>query len=190
MGLNFVGDKTFKGQDFTKNRLPKAEYENCIFEGCDFSNSYLDNQNFLECEFIDCNLSNANITHTTFNEVLFSSCKMIGLKFETLNDFLIAFRFKDCTMNLCSFYQMELKNQQFDHCKLIETDFIETDLTASVFDACDLQNARFEDSNLEKVDFRTSLNIGFNPNKNHIKKAKFSKENVLGLLNDFDIIIE
>lgn len=187
---NFISDKTFKNQDYSKNRLPKAEYENCIFKGCNFSNSYLDNQNFLECEFIDCNLSNANIAHTTFNEVVFSDCKMIGVKFETLNDFLLSFRFNNCALNLCSFYQMELKNQRFDTCKLIEADFTEANLTESVFDNCDLNKAMFIHSILEKVDFRTAFNLSFDPEKNRLKKAKFSKENVLGLLSKFDIVIE
>ncbi len=42
MNKPFVSDRTFKGQDYTKTRLPKAEYENCIFEGCNFSDGYLD----------------------------------------------------------------------------------------------------------------------------------------------------
>lgn len=187
---NYISENTFNNQDYTKNPLPKAEYGQCIFKGCDFSNSYLDNQHFLECEFIDCNLSGANIAHTTFNEVIFSACKLIGLKFETLNDFLLAFRFDHCTLNFSSFFQMRLKNQQFSHCKLIEVDFTETDLTAAILDDCNLSNAIFIDSILEKCDFRTSFNLGFDPKKNRMKKAKFSKDNVLGLLKIFDIIIE
>lgn len=185
-----VSDKSFKNKDYTQSRLTNGEYENCVFEGCDFSNSYVDNQSFLECEFLHCNLSNANIAHTTFNEVHFSHCKLMGLKFETLNDFLLSFRFDHCTLNLSSFYKMQLKNQQFDHCKLIETDFTETDITNAVFEHCDLQNALFEQTVLEKVDFRTAYNFNFDPVKNRIKKAKFSKENALGLLARFDIIIE
>ncbi len=188
--MTFVSDQTFKNQNYTKNRLPKGEYENCVFEGCDFSNGYLDNQNFLECEFIDCNLSNANITHTTLNEIHFSHCKMMGLKFESLNDFILSLTFDHCILNMSSFYQMQLKNQLFVHCKLIETDFTEADMTNTIFDHCDLQHALFENSVLEKVDFRTASNLSFNPEKNKIKKAKFSKESALGLLGQYDIVIE
>ena len=187
---NPISEITFKNEDYTKTPLPKAEYENCFFEGCDFSNSYLDNQHFLECEFVDCNLSGANIAHTTFNEVVFSACKLIGVKFETLNDFLLAFKFDHCLLDFSSFFQMQLKNQQFSHCRLIEVDFTETDLTAAIFDACNLSNAIFIDSILEQCDFRSSFNLNFDPRKNRMKKAKFSKENVLGLLKIFDIIIE
>jgi len=96
MNNPFIADQKFKGINYSKNRLPKAEYENCIFEGCDFSDGYLDNQNFMECEFIDCNLSNANLSHTVFNEVSFSHCKMMGLKFEQCNAYLMAFKFNNC----------------------------------------------------------------------------------------------
>lgn len=190
MNKPFVSDRTFKGQDYTKTRLVKAEYENCIFEGCDFSDGYLDNQNFTECEFIDCNLSNANIAHTIFNDVAFSHCKMMGLKFETLNDFLLSFRFNDCALNFSSFYQMQLKNMQFVECKLIETDFAETDLTKALFDNCDLKNTVFENSILQEADFRTVYNLSLDPEKNRIKKAKFSKEGALGLLTKYGIDIE
>jgi len=44
-------------------------------------------------------------------------------------------------------------------------------------------------TNLEKVDFYTSIGYSFNPSKNNRKKARFSKNEVAGLLSDFDIII-
>lgn len=185
-----VFDKTFKRENYVKVRLPKAEYENCVFESCDFSNGYLDSQNFLECEFIDCNLSNANIAHTVFNDISFSHCKMMGLKFDDLNDFLLSFRFNNCTLNFSSFYQMQLNNMQFINCKLLEVDFTETRLISAIFDDCNLENALFENTVLEKADFRTAYNYNFDPEKNRISKAKFSKDGVLGLFEKYDIVIE
>ncbi len=75
----FVADQYFKNTDFTKDRLPRADYEECIFEGCQFQNGFLDNQNFVDCTFLDCNLSNANVAHTIWNNVQFEDCKMVGL---------------------------------------------------------------------------------------------------------------
>ena len=86
---DFICDETFKNKDYTQTRLKRAEYENCRFEGCDFAHSFLDNQHFMECTFLDCNLSNANLTNTIFTEVAFEHCKMMGLKFEDCNDFLM-----------------------------------------------------------------------------------------------------
>ncbi|WP_273565323.1 pentapeptide repeat-containing protein [Maribacter halichondriae] len=187
--MSFIADQTFKAQDYTKTCLPKGEYENCIFEGCDFSNGYLDNQNFLECEFIDCNLSNANLKHTIFNEVTFSHCKMMGLQFEDLNDFLIAFRFEHCTLNLSSFHQMQLKNMIFRDCKLVEIDFTEADLTNAIFEHCNLARAIFDQTNLEKADFTTSIHFNIDPERNPLKKAKFSKDGLHGLLQKHNIVI-
>ena len=55
---------------------------------------------------------------------------------------------------------------------------------------CDLRDAKFERSNIEKVDFRTSFNYSFDPDTNRIKKAKFSILGIPGLLNKYDIQID
>ena len=73
---------------------------------------------------------------------------------------------------------------------MISVDFSKTQLTETQFESCDLQSAIFEDSNLEKVDFRTAFNYTFDPEKNKINKARFSKEEVMGLLTKYDIRIE
>lgn len=91
---------------------------------------------------------------------------------------------------MSSFYQLKLKNIQFIDCKLIEVDFTESDLTEVSFDSCDLDRAIFFDSILEKADFRTVSRLIMDPERNRIKKAKFSKENIAGLLTKYDIIIE
>ena len=120
----------------------------------------------------------------------FKDCKLIGLHFENCNGFLFAVGFQGCQLNLSSFYQRDLKNTLFKNCNLQEVDFVETDLTSSTFDNCDLTNAIFENTNLQKVDFRTSFNYSIDPELNRIKKAKFSRMEVVGLLNKYNIEIE
>ncbi|MFT5214696.1 MAG: hypothetical protein ACI9WV_002428, partial [Patiriisocius sp.] len=53
-----------------------------------------------------------------------------------------------------------------------------------------LKEAIFNGTNLEQTDFITAFNFEINPEKNHLKGAKFSKENLFGLLSDYKIIIE
>lgn len=183
-------DQTFKNQDYIKSRLPKGEYENCIFEGCTFENGYLDNQNFMECEFRDCNLSNANLAHTIFKEVTFSHSKMIGLQFEDCNDFLLNFRFEYCTLDFSSFYGLNLKAQVFKDCKLIEVDFTETDLINANFGGSNLDRAIFSQSNLQNADFTRAFSFNIDPEKNLLKDAKFSTDGLLGLLNKYEIKVE
>lgn len=126
MSAPFILDQTFSKQDYSKIKLSIGEYENCVFEDCNFSDGYLHNQNFVDCQFIDCNLSNTNISNTTFNEVTFTSCKLIGLKFETVNPYLIGLTFEDCNLELASFYGMELHRQLFKDCNLSKADFTDS----------------------------------------------------------------
>jgi len=63
-------------------------------------------------------------------------------------------------------------------------------LTNAVFDNCNLSQAIFENTILEKTDFRTSYNYSIDPEINRIKKAMFSIAGLSGLLNKYDIDIE
>lgn len=78
---------------------------------------------------------------------------------------------------------------QFKNCLLEEVDFAESDLTNAVFAESDLRGAMFDHTRLEKVDFRTAINYAIDPEVNRIRKAKFSREGVMGLLAKYDIII-
>jgi len=93
-------------------------------------------------------------------------------------------------LNFSSFYQLKLKNTPFNECKLLEVDFTAANLTEAFFNACNLEKAVFENSILEKADFTTSFNLNIDPERNRLKKAKFSKENVDGLLSKYDILIK
>ncbi|UII77334.1 pentapeptide repeat-containing protein [Flagellimonas sp. HMM57] len=186
---SFIADQEFVGIDYTKNRLPKADYENCIFTNCTFTNAYLDNQNFMECEFVACDLTNANISHTTFKESLFKDSKLIGLRFEDCNEFLLSVQFDNCNLHLTSFYQVGLKGTLFSGCSLLETDFTGTDLTSAKLQNCNLEKAIFFQTILEGADLSTSFNYTIDPEKNQLKKAKFSKNGLSGLLKKYEIKI-
>jgi len=69
-------------------------------------------------------------------------------------------------------------------------DFADADLSGAVFDNCDLYQAAFNYTNLEKADFRTAYNYSIDPEINRIKKAKFSISGLPGLLHKFDIDIQ
>ena len=168
--------------DCSVKRLPKAEYENCVFEGCDFSNGYLDNQHFMECRFVDCNLSNATIAHTQFNDVLFEHCKMMGLKFEESNDFLMDISFKHSILNLSSFIGLSLKKKHFLDCKMVEVDFTNANLTQAKFDNCHLDRAIFRNSVLEGADFSSAYNFNIDPDSNRLKNAVFTSSGLRNLL--------
>lgn len=175
---------------FKKNNLEQAEYDNCSFENCDFSNNKLNNSIFADCTFVDCNFSLAELSGTTFQQVLFKNCKLLGLQFQQCNPFGLSFTFENCNIDHASFYQLKLKKTSFKSCQLREVDFSESDLTGSSFPGCDLNQAVFDQTNLEQVDFRDAKNVMLSPNKNKLKKAKFSLTSLPGLLTEYGIKVE
>ena len=185
----YIENKTFTKIDFLKEKLSKGEYESCAFVDCSFSQASLSEINFAECTFDNCDFSMAEILGTAFRDARFKNCKLLGLHFEDCNKFLFSAQFEDCILNLSSFYGLNLKSTLFINCSLQETDFTESNLTQVKFDNCDLKHATFEHSILEKADFRTAYNYTFDLELNRIKKAKFSKNGVLGLLDKYDIEI-
>jgi len=190
MELPLTHNKTYKNIDYSVNNLPIGEYENCTFINCIFSESYISNISFLECEFIECNLSMAKCKQTMFKDVSFSKCKLVGFPFFTCNDFLISMSFNECNLNLAGFQNLNLKGTQFKDCNLQEADFTDTNLTNSRFLNCDLNRTIFDETNLENADLRTAINLLIDPDINRLKFAKFSKNNVAGLLKRYNIEIE
>ena len=170
--------------------LTKGEYENCMFNHCNLADMDLSGFKFNECIFNACNLSLANLNRTTFSLTKFTDCKMLGLRFDTCNDFGLSFSFEGCQLNHSSFYKMSIKKTIFKNSQLQETDFTEADLTSALFENCNMSQATFDQTNLEKADFRTSYNYSIDPENNRLKKAKFSMESVTGLLDKYDIEIE
>jgi len=186
---DLIVDTTFKKEDFTTCRN-SPDYDNCIFINCDFRKANLSKATFYNCEFTACNLSEANLNRTAFNEVIFKDCKMLGIDFEKIAALLLSFEFDTCRLDFSSFYQLKLTNTTFNTCSLKEVDFTTSDLTNVLFYACDLSNAKFNDTTLTKTDFRTAQNFAIDPSKNNMKKAIFSKTNLLGLLQVFGLDIK
>lgn len=183
-------DETFDRIDFSQNPLIKGEYENCIFNSCNFADSNLNGFKFIECEFNGCNLSMAKLEKTTFQDIKFKDCKMLGLHFDSCNDFGLSFSVKNCQLNHSSFYKTKIKKTYFKDCQLLDVDFTECNLSSSLFENCILTGATFDYSNLEKVDFRTAANYSIDPENNKIRNAKFSISGIPGLLDKYDIEIE
>ncbi len=198
MNQVFIEEETFDKIDFTQNPLSKGEYEYCTFLNCELSYSDLSEFKFLECEFSGCNLSLAKLTQTALKDIKFKSCKMLGLNFGECNEFRFTVNFDTCILDRSSFLgaasslkkRIKLKQTVFKNSQLYEVDFTECDLSSASFENCDLTGAIFKDTILEKADFRTAINYSIDPELNRIKKAKFSRSGIAGLLDKYDIEIE
>lgn len=186
----FVEEKEFLKKDYTDNLLAKAEYDNCSFTGCNFENANLSGIVFSQCTFTNCNMGNANVSGSAFKECDFKECKLLGLQFQGCDPFLFSVQFSNCQIELTSFYKLKLKGTKFTHCNLGDADFTEADLTGACFIECNLENAVFDRTVLEKADLRTAYNFAICPESNKVKKARFSRENIHGLLHKYKIEIE
>ncbi len=182
--------KTFEKVVFINKRVNNREFEECIFKNCDFSNSDFSNNTFMDCEFIDCNLSMTQLIGTSLKTVHFSNCKLLGIHFHSCTDFLFNVSFQDCTMDYSSFANKKMPKTKFSNCSMREVSFIGANLTQSIFDNCNLDGAIFNDTQLKEVDFLTAHNYKIDPEFNPMKKARFSTQGILGLLDKYDIKIQ
>lgn len=190
MFREFIEGREFINLNFTGNPLNKGEYEDCTFKNCDFSDSDLAEMNFLNCEFTGCNLSMVKLYQASFRDTKFMNCKILGTRFEECNKQTSGLTFINCSINLSSFCKLKLKKTIFRNSQVVESDFTETDLFESIFERSDLSGSVFEHTNLGKVDFRTAFNFSIDPEKNILKKARFSPAGIRGLLGKYDIVIE
>lgn len=188
MQMNYFSDESFTKNNFLE--IVKADYEQCDFVGCDFSDFNFSGFKFSQCRFVDCNLSLAKLGDTALREVEFQNCKMLGLRFEDCNQFGFSIDVKMSLLTHASFYQMDLRKCRFEETDFEGVDFTEANLVKLKFNDCNFKAAIFLNSNLESVDFREAFNFVINPEENNVKKAKFSRENVLGLLQHLDIVIK
>ncbi|MEM7484282.1 MAG: pentapeptide repeat-containing protein [Bacteroidota bacterium] len=102
---------------------------------------------------------------------------------------MLSVQFYNCNLDLASFYQVGLKDTLFSDCSLVETDFTETDLTSARLLNCNLERTIFLQTILVDADLSTSFNYTIDPEKNQLKRAKFSKNGLFGLLKKYEIKI-
>lgn len=189
MAVAYFDDQIFEKKDFSDVSILRGEYEGCTFKSCNFANVNLSDFRFIDSEFIECNFSNVQINNTSFQDVIFKTCKMLGLRFETCNTLGFAANFNHCNLDHSTFYQMKLSRTVFLNSQLHGVDFSQAILKNTSITTCDLLNAQFENTNLEKTDFRQSKNYAIHPELNNIKGAKFTLPDVVGLLEAYKIKI-
>jgi uncharacterized protein YjbI with pentapeptide repeats len=183
-------NETFNRQDYTPVGLPEGEYSHCTFNECNLADSDLSGIVFTDCIFSHCNLSMTKLKNTTLSNVQFDNCKLLGLHFNDCNKFLLSPAFRDCQLNYSIFYQLKLKKIRFANCSLEETDFSQADLAGAVFEHCNMNLAVFDNTILEGADLRSAYNYSIDPEKNRLRKARFSAAGLAGLLYKYQILIE
>ncbi len=180
--------ETIQGVDFSIDKSDRLEYENCEFTNCIFST--LSDVNFIDCQFTNCNLSNMRFNFCGLQNILFKDCKLMGADCSPSKDFLFEVHFKNCNMDYTSFDKKRMNKSSFDNCKIHGANFTQADLSKAVIANCDWHDSIFINTDLSGLDFSTSRNFLIDPTMNTLKKTKFSKMDLTGLLFRLDIIIE
>jgi len=185
-----IDNRNFSGIDYCREPFPVGEYERCTFSNCTLTNADLSQAVFSNCEFRNCDLSLAKVVNTALRTVRFTDCKLLGLRFENCNNFLLALEFENCNLDLASFFKLQIRKTIFRNCRLHEADLGEADLSQSIFDFCDLAGATFSHTVLDGADFTTAVNFSIDPENNRLKKARFSAAGLAGLLDKYNLEIE
>lgn len=131
-----------------------------------------------------------DLTQSTMNSIAFKNCKILGVKFNHCNDFIFEVGFEDCILDYSSFAKRKMGKTKFKNSSLKAVDFGETNLKQSKFINTDLSEAIFYNTNIQEADFTTAYNYSIDIRQNQVKKARFSKDGLSGLLSYFNIIIE
>ncbi|HNW51730.1 MAG TPA: pentapeptide repeat-containing protein [Prolixibacteraceae bacterium] len=190
MGTISHFEERIEQENFSSVKLQDLEYEQCTFKGCNFSETAFSRVAFIECQFVDCNFSMAKLNDTALRDVRFVQCKLMGVVFDHCHSLLFRVRFDQSILDYCSFSGLKMKQTPFTGCSMVEVQFVESDLTGSLFVGCDLLRAQFQQVILEKVDFTTARNFIIDPNQNRMKKATFSLAGLPGLLQSYGIVVE
>lgn len=185
-----IQNNHFEKLDCMETPLQMGDYEDCTFLNCSFHQFDLSNFSFEKCTFNGCDFSLSKLNNTVLIDIRFLNCKLLGLHFDDCSDFILTVYFENCILKLSSFYKLPLRKTKFIKCNLQDVDFTEANLCEALFEDCDLQHAIFEYTKLENADFYTSWYYSIDPDRNKLKKARFSKAGVVGLLDKYDLKIE
>ena len=130
------------------------------------------------------------VNNREFEDCIFKNCKLLGIQFQECDDFLFNVNFQECVLDYSSFANKKMPKTKFNSCSLKEITFIGANLSNSVFDNSNLDGAIFNDTQLAGADFSKASNFKIDPEFNPMKKAKFSTQGIIGLLDKYDIKIQ
>lgn len=189
-----MDEKFYSEREFVKENFSEQHFSGVEFYKCKFINSNFYKTSFTDCQFENCSFEKTELSLMTvgtsrFLDVSFNNCKMIGIDWTVLKK-PYRFSFKECKLDNCSFYKMDLNGLLMEECSVREADFIEANLTKASFPYTDLYHTRFNGANLSFANFSNALNYYIDPNLSKFKKTIFTLPEAINLLNGFDIVIK
>ncbi|MGQ2984755.1 pentapeptide repeat-containing protein [Flavobacterium sp.] len=186
---NYIIDQQITGRIYNPEDIMYKDFERCTFMQCDLSACSFTGVAFIDCNFISCNFSEAKINYVGLRGAIFDNCNFTGVNFSMVDKLFFSVEFKNCRLDHTKFYTLAIKSTVFTDCSLIAVDFMNTDLTGVLFDNCNLHKAVFVDSIANKADFSTSYNFSIDPERNKLRRARFSQDGLKGLLEKYEIVV-
>lgn len=185
---------THEGELFEKFSFETPEIKRYKFIDCTFSQCLLSEHSFAECSFTDCvfndcDLSLLRVKGSFFSRVEINRCKAIGIHWFDAGD-PFSVRFTDSIISYSSFFGKNIRKAKFKNCVAKETDFSECTLIEADLGGSDLTAARFSGTDLTQADLRGAHGYYISFAENKTAQARFSLPEELGLLDQFDIIVE
>ena len=181
--------ETFSRQDYKESAFYGLEFVDCRFENCRFNGTLFEKCRFEDCVFSDCDLSLIKPKYSSFIDVDFKDSKLVGVNWYQAA-LPISANFYSSSLDFSSFVGLNLTNIKMTECLAREVDFMDANLTGGHFSATDFSDSRFVNVTLTRADFRQALNYAIDPNKNFLKKTRFSLPEAMSLLAGLDILID
>ncbi len=192
-GVETLDGAVFEGLRFAED-LVRREYSECRFEGCRFDGMALRDVVFSNCEFRECTFRNVDVAGLRMQNAVLLSTACVGIDWSevrALGRLFPLFReIRGCTLKLNNFFKMKLPKFPIAESQVLDCAFMECVLSESVFRQVDFLNTSFQDCDLSKADFREARNYRINTSSNKLAKARFTLPEVVGLLDNLNIIIE
>jgi hypothetical protein len=182
--------ETFRGPDYVRQSLRGREFEGCIFVDCDFSYADLSGCVFSDCVFEGCRMTLTIVTDTVLRRVEFKKSDLRGMDFETAAEFGFAIVCEGSRLDNCSFVRRKMKDTPFRGGELRECYFAGCDLSGAVFDGCTMTGTTFERCDLSGADLRTAIGYEVDPLANRVVRARFSEQNLAGLVGRLGVVVE
>jgi fluoroquinolone resistance protein len=188
-----VEGRSFSDLDLHGQEIGFKEFYGCVFCKCSFLETSFRSCRFVDCEFRECNLSLCRVKDCSFSNTRFQDSQVIGVDWTEASwpkrGFLRTVDFRRCALNHSTFIGLSLRGIELTGCVARDVDFTEADLSRADLTHTDLSQSRFLHTDLTEADLTGATNYAIAPNRNVLKKTKFSLPEAVSLLYGLDIIL-
>ena len=182
-------DRAFEKRVVPDGSFPGRTFEQCTFNRCDLARADFAKSKFMDCSFTGCDLSMVKLRGVSMQNVAFTECKLLGIDFSACSEMLFSVRFDNCALDHSVFVKRKMPKTRFSKCSMKGVDLSEAGLDEGLFDQCDLRDAVFDSTQLRKADLTTAYHFQIDPDRNHLKGARFSAEGALSLLGKYGVVV-